>query len=58
MKIKSGYFELNQYKWLVPVGLRVSHRDYLGDLHWYGYCVDSVDVKLVCSLFMGYFYSF
>ena len=57
MKILSGCCELNQYKRLVPVGLDASHKDGLGILYRYGYCVVSIDVTFVYSLFMGHFYS-
>ena len=49
---------MNQYEQLVPVGLRESRRDGLCNVCRYGYFVDSVDVMFVCSLFIGYFYSF
>ena len=58
MKIWSGYFELDQFKWLVSVGLRAFRRDGLGNLRMYGCVVDSVGVTFVHSLFMGNFCSF
>ena len=36
----------------------MSRKDGFDIICRYGYCVDSVDMKFVCSLFMGYFYSF